>query len=820
MTNDESGASYPLMPNHERHCRVRPGQGPWLTHASVFRWRTLLILLAGVVASGAFAEDLVGDSSRLPRHPLERAALTDPERSLTLIEEALQVPEVRAVAAQVSLLQLAKANACRVMGDWHCQRLAGALAAEAGAEAADAVLEVRGLIAEARGSMSLGDMVYGEQILGRAELLLLSQPNSELTADIQLAYSSLSFRLGRAQLAITYAQRGLDVLAAGEALPMRVRLLRNLARGKLRTGDFMGVERTLREALEVPLQPPDPKLLAEIHLELARLARREGDPEGQREHGQKVLRIGSQLANTQLTGLAHEVLANLALDQGNRELAKLELGAARDHFAALDLASDELRVMPGLLRLESDPEQIATMAMRLLDLDVRVDEANRNQAAADFDLRLQHAEQELTLAQMQASAELIETRLSSARERNQLFAVILMLVLMLAATLGYVLVNQRRLNRQLQAVLESRQRALLITSHELRNPIAGVVGLAELLLRSKLASHQQEMVRALMSAADSVGKLSQDLLDRGRAESGELRLSPHAVSLRDQAVDLEQLYALQARSKGVRFSLELDSELPDAVMVDGERLHQVLTNLLSNALKFTEQGQIKLRMTALPGVSPGEAGVRFEVADSGTGMTAADQAQLFEPFSKGSQGAAHSFGAGLGLSICRDLVSLMGGRIKVESEPGVGTRMRFTLQLPLAKTATGPKKPQSDVSQRDASVLVVDDDPDLQLLYAAQLEALGCEVECVGNSQACIVRSAEKAFDLILLDDHLKRGERGSEIARSIPVVDGYRPRVVIVSGSPAPEDLPDGADEWITKPMRLDHLGRIIDGVKRARTA
>lgn len=802
------------MPNHQRYRGMQSGPRP--AARAPIGWRMLALLMGCMLAGYATA----ADSSRLPRHPLERAALTDPEGALAEINEALGRPELLAVAAQVSLLQLAKANACRVMGDWQCQREAGAVAAAAGAEAADVVLEVRGLIAEARGSMALDDMVYGERILARAELLLLSQPNSELAADIQLAYSSLSNRLGRHQLAKVYAQRGIDVLAPGEALPMRVRLLRNLASAKLRLADYEGVEQALRQALAIPMRLSDPKLMAEIHLELARLARRQGDLSGQREHGQMILDIAGELENTQLAGLGHEVLANLAVDSGDTELAKAELRAARDHFAALDLASDELRIIPGLLRMESDPEAIATMALRLIDLDLQVDEANRAQAAADFDLRLQHAEQELTLAQLQASAELTEIRLGAARERNQLFAVILLLVMLLVAMLFFVLVNQRRSNKQLQSVLESRQRALLITSHELRNPIAGVVGLAELLLRSPLANHQQDMVRALMSAAESVGKLSQDLLDRGRAESGELKLSPHALSLRNQAVDLEQLYALQARSKGVGFKLELDPKLPEAVMVDSERLHQVLTNLLSNALKFTEQGQISLRLTALPGFAPETARVRFEVADTGTGMSDSDQSQLFEPFSKGSQGIGHTFGAGLGLSICRDLVSLMGGKITVDSEPGVGTRMQFTLQLPVADAPTQPEKRDADGAQRLASVLVVDDDPDLQLLYAAQLEALGCAVECVGGAKDCIARSTETSFDLILLDDHLQRGQRGSDIAQSIPLLEGRRPRVVIVSGSPVPDELPKGVDEWITKPMRLDHLGRTIDALKRARAA
>ncbi len=776
-----------------------------------------LCLIAAQAASAADLSAAESDSSRLPRHPLERAALTDPEGALVSIEEAL----VTATGdEQRSLLFLAKANACRVMGDWQCQRQSGAQAAIAGQAAGEIVPQVRGLIAEARGAISLADMVFGEQTLARAELLLQSQPNSELSADIYLAYSSLSYRLGRHRLAMSYAQRGLDVLADGEALPMRIRLLRNLARAKLELEDYAGVQAALREALDVPLYPQDPKLLAEIHLELARLARRQSDLQAQREHGRMILDIAAGLENTQLAGLGHEVLANAALDSGDVPAALSALRSARQHFAELELASDELRVIPGLLRLSSDPQEMSALALRILELDQRVDEINRLQASADFDIRLQYAEQELVMAQLQASAELAQTRLDGLRERSQLFAVILLLVLLLVATLGWLLYNQRRSNRRLQEVLESRQRALLITSHELRNPIAGVVGLADLLLRSPLTRQQQDMVRALVGAAESVGKLSQDLLDRGRAESGELRLSPHPVSIIEQARDLEQLYTVQARAKGLSFRLHLDGDLPAAVMVDGERLHQVLTNLLSNALKFTEHGRISLRVTRFAATAADQVGLKFEVADTGKGLSSADRKRLFEPFSKGDQGQGSSFGAGLGLSICRDLVRLMGGEIEVHSELGIGTRMGFALQLPKAEIVQPPKSAPAKPVSGSAAVLVVDDDPDLQLLYAAQLKALGCEVSSADGAQSCLRRCAEQRFDLILLDDHLQHGDRGSDLAREIPGEGARRPRVVIVSGSPVPEQLPVGVDEWMTKPMRLDQLAQVIDLVKAAAKA
>ena len=345
-----------------------------------------------------------------------------------------------------------------------------------------------------------------------------------------------------------------------------------------------------------------------------------------------------------------------------------------------------------------------------------------------------------------------------------------------------------------------------------------MVGLADLLLRSPLASHQQDMVRALISAAESVGQLSQDLLDRGRAESGELRLSLHPVSLRKLALNLEQLYSVQARSKGIGFALELDQSLPETVLADGERLQQVLTNLLSNALKFTDSGQISLALTRLRSSRAESVDIRFAVADSGAGLSAADRERLFEPFSKGSRGREHSFGAGLGLSICQDLVSLMGGEISVESELGAGTRMSFILQLSLAEPSAKPRPAEPVASDHRARVLVVDDDPDLQLLYAAQIKALGAEVDCVDGEVSCMDACQGTRYDLVVLDEHLKRGELGSELAARVANRCGRRTRVVIVSGSPVPDELPNGVDQWMTKPMRMEQIARIIDAVSKPR--
>ena len=198
-------------------------------------WRIQLLrsafwLLMLVAAGVAVAQDEPvegGPASALLRHPLELQALTDPDQVLKLIPQALSDASARGDTRELALLHLANANACRMVADWHCQRGAGLRAREHADAAGEPLLSIRGLIAESRASMSLQDYSRAESLLGNAELRLQRTPSAELAADVALAYSSLSYSLGKHQLALEYADRGLAELAVGQALPMRVRLLRN-----------------------------------------------------------------------------------------------------------------------------------------------------------------------------------------------------------------------------------------------------------------------------------------------------------------------------------------------------------------------------------------------------------------------------------------------------------------------------------------------------------------------------------------------------------------------------------------------------------------
>jgi signal transduction histidine kinase/ActR/RegA family two-component response regulator len=779
--------------------------------------QVLLLLLCAAVplrAQEAMADDDSG--SELPRHPLEVRALTEPNEVLLLIPQALSDAAAKGDTRQLALLHLANANACRMIANWPCQRGAGVRAHEHADVAGEPILAMRGLIAEARASISLQDYARAERVLGDVAARLQRTSSPELAADMALAYSSLSHVLGKHQLALEYANRGLAELAPGKSLSMRVRLMRNRARSLSLLGDMQAARGTLEEAMRVAESVHDPKLRAELHLEAARMARASGDHAAVRRNTERVLGLADELNNSQLAGLARELLGLSALDAGDRDAAERDLQSASRLFASLGLARDELRVSREMIRVRlkfaPDVPGWSSLVARMLELEAQISKSDRAMASDDFDARLLYAEQELDLVRLESEALLSREREQAFAQRNRLTVFLVLLSVAMVIVMAVFFVYQRRSNRQLRVALDARLRALTQTSHELRNPIGGVLGLSELLLRSAITPAQRSMIEAIHSAGSTIEKLAQDLLDRGRIESGRLSLSMHPTGLRLLAESVHQLHLPRAREKGLDLVLAASPDLPELVMVDAERLQQVLSNLIGNSLKFTDRGQIVISVSARARSNDGRIRVGFEVRDTGPGIEKDEIASLFEPFAKGRAGQRHRAGAGLGLSISADLVRLMGGEIEVDSTPGQGCRFHFELKLALRAADTSMVDVSPVAQGEGLKVLLVDDDEDVTLALSSQLAVLGCSVELAASSQSARALVAARHFDLLLLDVELPDGQ-GPDLARSLRAAEPNmrNSRVVIVSGHQAPPALPPGVDEWLTKPVLLDRLNMLL---------
>lgn len=218
---------------------------------------------------------------------------------------------------------------------------------------------------------------------------------------------------------------------------------------------------------------------------------------------------------------------------------------------------------------------------------------------------------------------------------------------------------------------------LSLMSHEIRTPLAGIVGIAGVLAEEPLPARAQELLAVLRESADDLHRLLNDLLDMARLEAGRLQIAPALFDLHACLETVAALFAPLAHAKGVELVLDIDPETPRRVVGDEARLRQVISNLVSNAVKFTNSGEVVLA------VAPSEEGLEFRVRDSGPGMDEATLARLFQPFVQADAGISRRHGgSGLGLAIARRLVELMHGTIAVDSRPGQGTTMRVTLDLP------------------------------------------------------------------------------------------------------------------------------------------
>ncbi len=274
--------------------------------------------------------------------------------------------------------------------------------------------------------------------------------------------------------------------------------------------------------------------------------------------------------------------------------------------------------------------------------------------------------------------------------RDSLLALGLLLLYILVAGFGLLFYRSRYGFLQAQAENQAKSQFLARMSHEIRTPLNGVIGLAELLAGTPMEDKQRNYVRLIESAGRTLLGLVNDILDYSRIEAGKLQLEQAAFGLPGFIAETAQIFSLPAQDNNNVLVYHLEPGVPLEVLGDCARLRQVLINLVGNAIKFTENGRVMMVVRCLESGS-GSARLRFEVADSGIGLSESEQASLFRLFSQASPDVARRYGgSGLGLSISRELVRLMGGDISVSSAPGMGARFWFDLDFPVQGSALTP----------------------------------------------------------------------------------------------------------------------------------
>ncbi len=362
----------------------------------------------------------------------------------------------------------------------------------------------------------------------------------------------------------------------------------------------------------------------------------------------------------------------------------------------------------------------------------------------------------------------------------------------------------------------AKSRFLAMMSHEIRTPMNGVLGTAELLSLSALDNAQRRLVETAQRSGQTMLSLIDDLLDLSRIEAGKLTLLESNFELATLIDDVMQLVCPAAHAKGLACTTRLAPELPARVVGDSLRLRQVLTNLLANAIKFTEAGGVELAVEVLERPE-GAVRLRFEVIDTGPGVEAAQQATVFEAFTQADASTTRRHGgSGLGLAIVKQLVELLGGRVGVDSRSGAGATFWFELRFavePAAPVEPAPAAPAAAAAPLDARILLAEDNPVNQLVVVAMLERLGCRVDVAEDGLAACEAAAAQRYDVVLMDLHMPRMD-GLAATACIRAAAGGASRatpIVALSAAALPEDrarcAAAGMADFIAKPVNLARL-------------
>ena len=307
--------------------------------------------------------------------------------------------------------------------------------------------------------------------------------------------------------------------------------------------------------------------------------------------------------------------------------------------------------------------------------------------------------------------------------------------------------------REAVAASAAKSAFLAVVSHEVRTPMNGVLGMARALQRTNLDPQQQRYLETMLRSGETLVSMLNDVLDFSKIEAGRMDLEVQAFDLRAMAGDVIELWLEGAKAKQLDLDWFADDDLPALVLGDETRVRQIVMNLVSNALKFTEAGGVRLEISTAPGAD-GDGGVEIRVIDTGIGLSPEQLRGLFRPYVQAESSTSRKYGGtGLGLAICRDLAGRMGGTIEVHSEPGQGSTFRVWLPLPAAE-AREAEAAEHELLPR-LRILVADDNPINQAVARAVLEAAGAVVETAGDGVEALERLRLEAFDVVLMDVHM-----------------------------------------------------------------
>ena len=548
--------------------------------------------------------------------------------------------------------------------------------------------------------------------------------------------------------------------------------------------------------------------------------------------------------------------AQAELDNPSRRLQVILLRQRAQAEAQLGMAAaaradlERLKTVPTVLT-QRDPQTEALIqayidqaegrsdvAFRELDAWRRANSAENDKAHARSVAEMSAALDSELRAKRDESRRLTEeVRLSRSLARASV-VIALLLGVLVAGGVAWA-VNQRRASRRFKLAQEHAEAAnkaksafLAVMSHELRTPLNGMLGLAQALRTESLEAQQRDQIDLILDSGDTLLVLLNDILDLSKIEAGKLEIAPTAGDLAQVCARLIGGYQPTARDKGIELVFRIEGVPPGPLLFDAVRLRQCLTNLVSNALKFTNTGQVEVTLSCAPDLASGRQRIRLRVLDTGIGMSEATLAKLFRAFTQADASTTRTFGGtGLGLNITRRLVEMMGGEIRVESHEGHGSI--FVVEMLADACAASEEAPEDvDGAEDEPSfaalqgrrVLVVDDHPVNRRVIRLFLTPFECELIEAENGREALDALEAGPIDIVLMDVNMPVMD-GLAATRQLRADPRFERLPVIaltadVMSAQIKTCLAAGADAHVAKPIDLRDLLSAMDQTLSARVS